>query len=467
MVIENKDLEEAYGVLCEAPCPGAKMTLSNWTHWTFEVQRNNAYGKYEFYIRLDPYVKQKVVFQPNSTTANKSFLLPTEMNTLSEIKLLTRGKFQLGTDIKVKNMDTSEIYSCIYLLDQLSQVPYHECKSINDSMWRVELTSRSRLIRDRVVLTVLLVVHGSGIHSLHQLRLKKLAYIPTFAEFALIGNLRMNEVLVYFNYPHEAFDIFQIVITNALTGKVYGCGNIFKPAASKYSCKLLGRKIWQLIILSSEELEQAFFVEIIQGTLSSFSKGLVWQNLCEHGYGCVDHFYLETYEDNEITGLKLHFLDKPIRINAIRLKNDYAEYEFKIKEESKDKNERLIEFNPLRKVKSQPNVTQLILKIVVGLFSLFTVLLFIIVIIVSIRYQMLKNNSSQGHTSTPQGSRKGSQSHTSTPQDSRKGSQSNTPTPQASSKSNDSIPMQDDRLDDTSAPSIRLVPPRQTTEIYY
>ncbi|XP_036361597.1 uncharacterized protein LOC118764737 [Octopus sinensis] len=297
IVIENKDLEEAYGVLCEAPCPGAKMTLSNWTHWTFEVQRNNAYGKYEFYIRLDPYVKQKVVFQPNSTTANKSFLLPTEMNTLSEIKLLTRGKFQLGTDIKVKNMDTSEIYSCIYLLDQLSQVPYHECKSINDSMWRVELTSRSRLIRDRVVLTVLLVVHGSGIHSLHQLRLKKLAYIPTFAEFAIIGNLRMNEVLVYFNYPHEAFDIFQIVITNALTGKVYGC------------------KIWQLIIMSSEELEQAFFVEIIQGTLSSFSKGLVWQNLCEHGYGCVDHFYLETYEDNEITGLKLHFLDKPIRIN--------------------------------------------------------------------------------------------------------------------------------------------------------
>ncbi|XP_036361685.1 uncharacterized protein LOC118764774 isoform X2 [Octopus sinensis] len=214
-------------------------------------------------------------------------------------------------------MDTSEIYSCIYLQSPSTEPPYHECLLVNASVWRVELTSRPRLIRNTIEIKAFLGVSVSERDTLHHLTFQKLAYLPIFVDFTNIGNIRTSEVHVYFSYPREAIDIFQIVMTRVLTGEKYGCANIHMTIPAKYSCRLLESTNWHLEIVSPEEHMQAFYVEIIQGTLSSFSRGLFWQNLCKHGYNCVDHFDLKTYEDDKITGLKLNFLDKPIRINAV------------------------------------------------------------------------------------------------------------------------------------------------------
>ncbi|CAI9728740.1 Hypothetical predicted protein [Octopus vulgaris] len=143
------------------------------THWSFVVKRDHAYGEYEFNLELEPYVKMDVVFRPNSKTSNKSFLLPTEMNTQSEIKLLTRGKFQLGTDITVKNMDTSEIYSCIYLQSPSTEPPYHECLLVNDSVWRVELTSQPRLIRNTIEIKAFLGISVKNDYVEHNFNVKE------------------------------------------------------------------------------------------------------------------------------------------------------------------------------------------------------------------------------------------------------------------------------------------------------
>eukprot|EP00106_Octopus_bimaculoides_P016476 XP_014783918.1 PREDICTED: uncharacterized protein LOC106879029 [Octopus bimaculoides] len=375
---------------------------AQWTHWSIEVKLNKTYGNDEYSFEIEPFVKTNVVFRPNNKTSNKSFFLPMEMNERSRIKLLMKGKFWLDTDIKLKNMETSEIYSCIYLHDQFIQTSYHECSSANASVWKIELTSRPRLIRNITEIDVFLGVPGSETDSLHNLTLRKLAYLPTFADFTNIGNIRTSEADIHFNDTNKAFDIFKIVVTRVLTGEEYGCANLHKTIPAKYSCRLLQSKNWQLRIISPEEHEQTFFVEIIQDTLSFFSRGLIWRNLCKHGFDCVDNFNLKTYEDNEITGLKLHFLDKPLRINDISLRNDYSEYKFKATKESKIEYHAVTEFIPITKEKFHPDKTVHNMKIVIGLFVVIILLLIIIIVILCNRFKMLRKSLNKGYISTPQ-----------------------------------------------------------------
>uniref|UniRef100_A0A0L8I326 Uncharacterized protein n=1 Tax=Octopus bimaculoides TaxID=37653 RepID=A0A0L8I326_OCTBM len=344
-IVQNQDLQEVYGVLCQTPCSGSELTLANWTHWTIEVKREKAYGNYELFLELAPYVKIRVPFRENSKTSKKSFFLPMETYTPLKIKLLTKGKFNLDTDIKLKNMKTSETYSCIYLHTPFSHLSYHECLLVNASMWKVELTSQPRQISKIMLIKVTLGVYGSGRYSSHHVILRKLAYIPTLAGFTNIGNIRTNKADIYFNDTNNAFDILKLALTSILTGEEYGCTNLYKTVSAKYSCKLLQSKNWYLRISSPEEHEQTFAVEIIQDTLSSFSKGLIWRNHCEHKSNCVDNFHLKTYEDDKVTGLKLHFMDKPFKINEISLKHGESVYKFKATKESGTENHMVIEFS--------------------------------------------------------------------------------------------------------------------------
>ncbi|XP_014782831.1 uncharacterized protein LOC106878198 [Octopus bimaculoides] len=108
-------------------------------------------------------------------------------------------------------------------------------------------------------------------------------------------------------------------MTKMLTGEEYGCVNIHRTNAEKYTCKVLKAKNWLLKIISPEKHGRNFSVEIIQDTLTSFTRYLRWDYFSTYGDSYIKYFNLKTYEDEEITNINLHFDDKSLRINEVKI----------------------------------------------------------------------------------------------------------------------------------------------------
>ncbi|XP_014775780.1 uncharacterized protein LOC106873066 isoform X2 [Octopus bimaculoides] len=359
--VQNHYLQEMYVAKCQANCSTAHPELKKWVHWNMAVIHSKLYDNYDESFEIKPYGKNFIKFRANSKTTNVSFFLPMEMNTKSRIELLTTKKFWLDKTIKLKNMETSKIYSCSYLLKQSN--PYHECSLRNDLEWKIELSSLSKLIKNIEEIKIFVGVTGSGTNSSQSLTFKKLAYLPTFSAFTNIGKIGIGEAEIYFKDSSKSFDISKIVLTKILTEEEYGCVSIHKTIPAKYSCKLQKSKNWLLKVISPEEHERNFDVEIIQDTLSSFMRNLQWNYVFPYGNTYIKYFNLKTYEKNEIMKLKFHFLDKFLRINEISLISNYSEYKFKTNVERKFQNYLVTEYTRITKEKILGNETNLSIKI--------------------------------------------------------------------------------------------------------
>ncbi|CAI9731411.1 Hypothetical predicted protein [Octopus vulgaris] len=239
--VQNHHLHEMYVAKCQADCSTVDSELERWVHWNMSVIHSKTYDNYEYSFEIKPYDKNYLKFRANSKTTNAPFFLPTKMNTKSRLELSTTGKFWLDKTIKLKNMETFKIYSCIYLLKQSN--PYHECSLRSDLEWKIELSSLSKLIQNIEEIKISVGVTGSGTNSSQSLTFKKLAYLPTFSAFTNIGKIGIGEAEIYFKDSNNSFDISKIVMTRIPTGEKYGCVNIHKTIPAKYSCKLLKKKI--------------------------------------------------------------------------------------------------------------------------------------------------------------------------------------------------------------------------------
>ncbi|XP_052828175.1 uncharacterized protein LOC106873224 isoform X2 [Octopus bimaculoides] len=392
--VENPYLPEMYGSSCSPKCFG-KVNLKKWVHWNIAVLFSEInYFPYQSF-KVTPDRKRYLKFREDSRTSNASFFLPMEMNTKSKIVLETKGQFWLEKIVILKNMKTSKIYSCLYL-DHIYQTLYHECSLTNDSVWKIELTSRQKLVEDKKKIWIFVGITGSETNFSRQLQFKKLAYLPTFSAFINFGNISIGETEISFVNKGKYFDIFKIAMTRMRAGEEYGCVNI-KTNSPEYSCKLLNSKNWLLKIISPEEHERNFTVEIIQDKLSSFSRDLSWNHLTIYGARYIRYFNLKTYEEGEITSLKLHFVGKSLKINEVNLINNFTEYKFKTNEGNKTQDNLVTEFIRTIKEKQEKrekihsNESNLIMKIVVGLFGVIILFLIIIIIILIARNKMSSN----------------------------------------------------------------------------
>ncbi|XP_052828121.1 uncharacterized protein LOC106873081 isoform X2 [Octopus bimaculoides] len=382
--VQNEDLQETYAVEVLSNC-SENQKLEEWIHWNLEVIHSEINDSYDYSIAIRPYGENKIMFKTNSRTSNTSFFLPTKMNRKSRIELLTTGKFWPEKTIRLKNLETSIIYSCSYILKQRTH--YHECSQRNDLVWIIELTTHSKLISLITQVKIFVGVTSNGTNSSQGLTFRKLAYFPTFSAPTNIGT---------------------IVMTRILTGEEYGCVNIHKTIPAKYSCKLQKSKNWLLKVISPEEEERKFFVEIIQDKLSSFSRNLTWKRFTFYGDGYIMYFNLKTYEDDEITSLKLHFFDKSLRISEISLTKNHPEYKFKTNEERKLQNSSVTEFTRITKEKGEKIQSTKschimnIMKIVIGSLAVIISFLIIIITILRIRYNTLRNSINKVNTSTIQ-----------------------------------------------------------------
>ncbi|XP_036363836.1 uncharacterized protein LOC115217969 [Octopus sinensis] len=104
--------------------------------------------------------------------------------------------------------------------------------------------------------------------------------------------------------------------------------------------------------------------------------------------------------------LKFHFLDKLLRINEISVISNYSEYQFKTNVERKYQNFSVTKFSRITKgitkEKLHRNETNVSIIIVIGLFAVLTSFLIIIIIILCIRYNILKNKRSKDYMPTHQ-----------------------------------------------------------------
>ncbi|CAI9731409.1 Hypothetical predicted protein [Octopus vulgaris] len=213
--VQNHYLQEMYVAKCQADCSTVHSELKRWVKWNVVVIHNKICDKYEYSFEIKPYGKHYLKFRANSKATNTSFFLPTEMNTKSRLELSTTGKFWLDKTIKLKNMETSKIYSCIYLLKQSN--PYHECSLRSDLEWKIELSSLSKLIKNIEEIKISVGVTGSGTNSSQSLTFKKLAYLPTFSAFTNIRKIGIGEAEIYFKDSSKYFDIFKKAVANILT----------------------------------------------------------------------------------------------------------------------------------------------------------------------------------------------------------------------------------------------------------
>ncbi|CAI9731347.1 Hypothetical predicted protein [Octopus vulgaris] len=241
--VENPDLPAKYVGRCSSNCANKEVNLEKWVHWNIAALFSEMNYFPDQFFNIKPDVKGYIKFRTNSRTSNTSFFLPKEMNTNSRIELSTivHGKFWLDTIVTLKNMNTSKIYSCLYL-NYTSRIPYHECSLINDSVWKIELTSRQELIGDTKEVQMFVRVIGCETSISRSLMFKKLAYLPTFSGFTNIGNINIGEIEISFGNKNKSIDISKIVMTRMLTEEEYGCANIDKTNSPEYSCKLLNRK---------------------------------------------------------------------------------------------------------------------------------------------------------------------------------------------------------------------------------
>ncbi|XP_036363780.1 uncharacterized protein LOC115217897 [Octopus sinensis] len=397
---QNEDLQEMYAIEGLSGCPG-NQKLEEWTHWNLKFIHREINDSYDYSIEIRPYGEKNIMFKTNSTTSNASLFLPTKRNRKSRTELLTTGKSCPEKIIKLKNMETTKIYSCSDILNQSN--PYNECSLRNDLMWIIELTSHSKLISLVTQVTIFVGVTSNGTNSSQELTFRKSAYSPTFSASTNIGTVSIDEVEIYFEDYNESFDISKIVMTGIRTGEEYGCVNITKTIPAKYSCKLWKSKNWLLKVISPEEQERKFVVEFIQDKLSSFSRNLTWNRSTFYGDSHIMYFNLKTYEDDEVTSLKLHFFDKSFRISEISLTKNHPEFKFKTNEERKLQNSSVTEFTRIPKeekgekiqsnkschVTNVTNVTN-IMKIVIGTLAVIISFLIIIIIVLRIRYNTLR-----------------------------------------------------------------------------
>ncbi|CAI9731338.1 Hypothetical predicted protein [Octopus vulgaris] len=131
--VENPDLPVKYGGSCRYSCQQKAVKLEKWVRWNIAVLFSEMKFSCRNSFNIKPDVTRYIKFRTNSRTSNTSFFLPKEMNTKPRIELLTTGIFWLDTIVTLKNMETSKIYSCLYL-NYTSQIPYHECSLTNGAI---------------------------------------------------------------------------------------------------------------------------------------------------------------------------------------------------------------------------------------------------------------------------------------------------------------------------------------------
>ncbi|XP_029653976.2 uncharacterized protein LOC115227221, partial [Octopus sinensis] len=173
-------------------------------------------------------------------------------------------------------------------------------------------------------------------------------------------------------------------MTRLLTGEEYGCANIHKTNSPEYSCKLLHSKNWLLKVISPEEHKRNFTVEIIQDKLSSSSRKFIWNHFSVYGDSYIKHFNLKTYEEGEITSLKLHFFHQILKISEISLIDNYSEYKFRTNGESKILNNLVKAFSQITKEKIHNDETSPSMETDISLLAVMILFLLSINIILSI-----------------------------------------------------------------------------------
>eukprot|EP00106_Octopus_bimaculoides_P018636 XP_014786078.1 PREDICTED: uncharacterized protein LOC106880587 [Octopus bimaculoides] len=424
-IVQNHDLQEMYFGTCGMTFCNETMTaLKKLERWTFEITRNdiNDDPKSSFYAFYAEFIS--ITFSKNSRTLNTSFFLPTEENRMPDILFSTEGKFGLYKKVKLQNMENYEIYSCIFIFyPNNPEFPHHKCLLTNDSSWKIEMTYESRLIKHLKDIVINLRVTGSEKNSSVILSLDELAYLSACGGFINIPNESVTEIELDFNNNNKPFDITKVVMTKMLTEEEYGCVDIHWTNSRKYTCKVQKGKNWLLKVISPEEHERIFSVEIIQDTLSSFIYHLTWKNFCTYGDSYIKYFNLKTYEDKQITSINLHFDNTSPRINEISLIRNYTEYKFKRNEDSSTHNSSVIRFSRITKeeinfnetvvvnkteeINSDKtivvnktdiincNKTILIMQIVIGLLAV-TILILLVLLI---RYLILRRNTNKSSIS--------------------------------------------------------------------
>ncbi|XP_014777949.2 uncharacterized protein LOC106874665 [Octopus bimaculoides] len=224
-------------------CNETMITLRKVAHWTVEVTRSHIHDDFKgsFTTWHGELVNTK--FGRNSRKSNVSFFLPTIFNYMSWLPFSAEGKFWLDKTVKMKNMETSEIYSCIFLNHLVIVHSLHGCFLTNDSTWKIELTSQSKLARHLLIISASVGVTGSEKNTSQTVVFGKLAYRPTVSSFINIPNKSISEVKIVFNSTGKTFHLTKIIMTKILTGEEYGCVNIHRTNAEKYTCKVLKGKI--------------------------------------------------------------------------------------------------------------------------------------------------------------------------------------------------------------------------------
>ncbi|XP_036369687.1 uncharacterized protein LOC118768046 [Octopus sinensis] len=353
--IENRDLQETYFGKCgKTFCNETIITLIKMVQWTMEVIRSEPNDGHHYSFESWYYGHTNITFRRNSRTSNTSFLIPMDWNEITRITFYGKGNFWLDAAVKLQNMANYKIYSCIFIPYLFNVLDYHRCFLTNDSTWRIELTSRSKRIERAKQMKIFVGMGDSKSNSSQtrnqtRLAFQKLAHLPTISAVTNIPNVSISEVEIDFRSNKKPFNISKIVMTKVLTGEEYGCVNINRKNARKYSCEVLKSKNWLLKVISPEEHERTFSVEIIQGTLSSFTRHLKWRNFCTYGDSYIKYFNLKTYENLEITSINLHFKNESLKINEISMISNYTEFKFNRNEDSSTHNSSVAGFSRITK----------------------------------------------------------------------------------------------------------------------
>ncbi|XP_014786079.1 uncharacterized protein LOC106880589 [Octopus bimaculoides] len=430
--VQNDDLQEMYFGKCgKTFCNDTIIKLMKMVPWTIEVIRSEPNDDHNYSFESWFYGHTNITFRRNSRTSNTSFFIPMDWNQITRITFYGEGNFWLGTAVKLQNMDNYKIYSCIFIPYLFNVLYYHRCFLTNDSTWKIELSSQSKQIEDIRRMKLFVGMAGrksdsSLTRNQTLLKFQKLAYLPTISAVTNIPNISISEVEIDFKGTKKPFKISKIVMTKWLTGEEYGCVKLHNTNAWKYSCEVLKSKNWLLKVISPEEHERIFSIEIIQDTLSSFTRHLKWDSFGTYGNNYIKYFNLKTYENGDITNINLHFQNKTLKINEISLIRNYSEYKFKRNEDSNTHNSSVtgfsrttkdeIHFNETTVVNKTDeinfnetiviyktdiincNKTILIMQIVIGLLAV-TILILLVLLI---RFKMLGNKKGKSYMPMPQ-----------------------------------------------------------------
>ncbi|CAI9741502.1 Hypothetical predicted protein [Octopus vulgaris] len=342
--VQNLDLQEKYHGSCpHTYCNKTMITLQKMARWTVEATRSDIHNNNDSFYISENGMNLNIKFKRNSRTSNASFFLPMEFNKMPEISIFMRRRFLFDKKVKLKNMENSKIYSCVVV-----EYPMLRCLLTNDSTWKIELTYRPMQIYRESIMSVSIGVIGSEKNTSQTVKFRKLAYVRKLFSFINIPYKSISEVEIKSMSIYQPIHISKIVLTKILTDEEYGCININRSNAGETNCKVRKGKNWLLKVISPEEQERNFSVEIIQDT-SSFTEDLMWKYFSSYGYMYIQYFSLKSYGNGEITDINLHFHNKSLRINEISLISNYTEYKFKRNEESSTHNSSVAGFSRITK----------------------------------------------------------------------------------------------------------------------